>query len=99
MVTVCGLLDDEESDAQSISSSSDSGELNRDDREGENSGGSEGRATGNEGECIDLLTGSGNVGDVGDVVGVLRRTKLEIGVYAMRSGACDAMRRTRRPGL
>lgn len=33
------------------------------------------------------------------MVGVLRRTKLEIGVYAMRSGSCDAIRLTRRLGL
>lgn len=96
---VCGSLEEEESEAQSISSSSESGELNRDDNEGENSGGKEGSATGNEGECVGLLMYSGNVGDVGDVVGVLRRTKLEMGVYAIRSGSCDAIRRTRRLGL
>lgn len=54
MVIVCGPLDDE-SDAQSISSSSDSGELDRGDREGENNGGREGSATGSEGECVGLL--------------------------------------------
>ena len=33
------------------------------------------------------------------MVGVLRRTKLEMGVYAMRSGSCDAILLTRRLGL
>ena len=78
-------FEDDESDIRSSSASDDRNPAERVDGCGKQNVGSVGSDTGRDG--LDERLRCWNVGEMGDDCGVLRRRKVEMGVFAMRSAS------------